>query len=464
MSTERFSRRNWLVLILFGLLGQVAWSVENMFFNVFVFETIAPDLDAITLMVQLSGITATVATLIAGVFSDKIGDRRRIISFGYIIWGITVLAFGFISTDLTEALLGVGYAEAVGITLGAVIVGDCVMTLFGSTSNDAAFNAWVTDNTKQSFRGTVEGVLAILPLVSMLIVAGGFGIIAGLVGYTALFAILGVLITACGVAGIFIVRDADTLERSGGMKDIFYGFRPSVVRGNLPFYVTLLIVLVYSVALQIFMPYMIIYMSHYLGFSDIEYSLVFGLVIAAGAALNVYLGRLSDRLDKVKLMYIAAGVMALGLFAMYFARGFGKIGDLITFGISGFLMISGFIFISALSGSLVRDYTPSGAAGKLQGVRMVFSVLIPMLVGPAVGNAINKAMNVPLENAGANAMTTEYIPAPEIYLVAGLVLLLAFGLIPLLSFVRSRSLSVVSADMDAEAQSEEDSAAKYAGE
>ena len=439
MNTEKFSRRSWLVLILFGLLGQIAWSVENMFFNVFVFETIAPDLDSITLMVQLSGITATVATLIAGVFSDKIGDRRRMISFGYIIWGVTVAAFGFISTDLTEALLGVGYAEAVGITLGAVIVGDCIMTLFGSTSNDAAFNAWVTDNTKQSFRGTVEGVLAILPLVSMLIVAGGFGIIAGLVGYTALFAILGVLITACGVAGIFIVRDAETLEQSGGMKDIFYGFRPSVVRGNLPFYVTLLIVLVYSVALQIFMPYMIIYMSYYLGFSDIEYSLVFGLVIAAGAALNVYLGRLSDRLDKVKLMYIAAGVMSVGLFAMYFARGLGKVGNLISFGISGFLMISGFIFISALSGSLVRDYTPVNAAGKLQGVRMVFSVLIPMLVGPAIGNAINKAMNVPLENAGANAMTTEYIPAPEIYLVAGLVLLLAFGLIPLLNYVRSKS-------------------------
>ena len=456
MNTERFSRKNWLVLILFGLLGQIAWSVENMFFNVFVFETIAPDLDSITLMVQLSGITATVATLIAGVFSDKIGDRRRIISYGYIIWGVTVAAFGFISTDLTEALLGVGYAEAVGITLGAVIVGDCIMTLFGSTSNDAAFNAWVTDNTKQSFRGTVEGVLAILPLVSMLIVAGGFGIIAGLVGYTALFAILGVLITACGVVGIFIVRDADTLEKSGGMKDIFYGFRPSVIRGNLPFYVTLLIVLVYSVALQIFMPYMIIYMSYYLGFSDIEYSLVFGLVIAAGAALNVYLGRLSDRLDKVKLMYIAAGVMSLGLFAMYFARGFGKIGDLITFGLSGFLMISGFIFISALSGSLVRDYTPVNAAGKLQGVRMVFSVLIPMLVGPAVGNAINKAMNVPLENAGANAMTTEYIPAPEIYLVAGFVLLLAFGLIPLLDHTRSKSaLSSSSAESSVDAVSDD---------
>ena len=35
----KFSKRSFLVLILFGLIGQVAWSVENMFFNSFMFET-----------------------------------------------------------------------------------------------------------------------------------------------------------------------------------------------------------------------------------------------------------------------------------------------------------------------------------------------------------------------------------------------------------------------------------------
>ena len=39
-----FSRSNWSVLLIFGLIGQIAWSVENMYFNLFVFETISPDL------------------------------------------------------------------------------------------------------------------------------------------------------------------------------------------------------------------------------------------------------------------------------------------------------------------------------------------------------------------------------------------------------------------------------------
>lgn len=436
MNNEKtaFGKNNWIILILFGLVGQIAWSVENMYFNLFVFDTVAKDLSAITLMVQLSGVMATVATLVAGALSDRVGNRRRFISIGYAIWGVTVALFGFLSPELTERLFSVGMERAVAITLVAVIVGDCVMTLFGSTANDACFNAWVTDNTRPSFRGTVEGVLAILPLIAMLIVAGGFGILVDLLGgYSTVFLVLGIIISASGIAGIFMIKDSDTLEKNGTLKDIFYGFKPSVVKANKKLYVAFLIVLVYGVACQIFMPYLIIYMKTYLGFSVVEYSVVFGVAIVFGAVINVMLGRLSDRMDKGGLLYVAAAIMAVGLLAMYLAKGMSHVGNLIVFGIAGFVMITGYIFVSALTGAIVRDNTPPESAGKLQGVRMVFSVLIPMIVGPMIGNGINKAMNIPLENAGADAMTTEYIPAPEIFLAGALTSCLIFVFVWLLS-------------------------------
>ena len=430
---QTFGRNNWIILILFGLVGQLAWSVENMYFNLFVFDTVSANLSAITLMVQLSGVMATVATLVAGAISDKVGNRRKFISIGYAIWGVTVALFGYLSPDLTMKLFGVAQEQAVTITLWAVIIGDCVMTLFGSTANDACFNAWVTDNTKPSFRGTVEGVLAILPLIAMLIVAGGFGILVGLLGgYSTVFLLLGIVISICGIVGIFIIKDSDELEKNGTLKDVFYGFRPSVVKSNKSLYAALLIVVVYGVACQIFMPYLIIYMRTYLGFSVVEYSVVFGAAIAIGAVINVFLGRLSDRMDKKRLLYVASSIMALGLFAMYFAKGMGHIATLLLFGIAGFVMITGYIFVSALTGAIVRDNTPPESAGKLQGVRMVFSVLIPMLIGPMIGNGINRAMNVPLENAGADAMTTEYIPAPEIFLAGAIVSCLLIGCVWLL--------------------------------
>jgi len=431
-----FTRLSWIILILFGTIGQLAWSVENMYFNLFVFETIAPDLDTVTLMVQLSGITATVATLIFGVLSDKLGNRRSFISFGYAVWGITVMLFGCLSPELIGGIFNTGVAEAVSITLVLVIVGDCVMTLFGSLANDAAFNAWVTDNTESSFRGRVESVLSVLPLIAMLIVAGGFGILVSLIGYRVLFILLGAVISVSGVLGIFIIKDSPVIERSGGMREIFWGFRPSVVKGNPSLYLTLIVVMIYGIACQIFMPYLIIYMKTYLGFSVVEYSVVFGLAILLGAGLNLYLGRLSDRYDKIKLTYIAAGIMAIGLFGMFLSKTGSKTADLLLFGIFGFVMIAGYIFVSALCGSTVRDYTPRDAVGKLQGVRMVFSVLIPMTAGPAIGNAINAAQNLKLDDAGADIMTTEYIPAPEIFLAAGGVMLLVFAVLPLLVRLR----------------------------
>lgn len=428
-----FGRRNWMILILFGLIGQIAWSVENMYFNLFVFDTIAPNLDAVTLMVQLSGVTATVTTLVAGTLSDKTGNRRKFIAYGYLIWGVTVALFGFLSVDSTQALFGLDLQTAITVTLTAVVVGDCVMTVFGSTANDAAFNAWVTDNTKEEFRGKVEGVLSVLPLFAMLIVAGGFGILKDLLTYKWLFFALGIVISACGAIGIFTIKDSPLLEKKGTLKDIVYGFKPEVVKDNQGLYIALCVMGVYGIACQIFMPYLIIYMTTYLGFEVLEYSIVFGGAIVIGAVINILLGGVTDRMNKAKLLYVAAGVFAAGLLGMYFAHFDNKMATLIVFGLFGLVMITGYILVSALCGAIVRDHTPEKDAGKLQGVRMIFSVLIPMVLGPMIGNAINKAANIPLPDmSSADAMTTAYIPAPEIFLVAAALSALLFLVIPFL--------------------------------
>ena len=114
---------------------------------------------------------------------------------------------------------------------------------------------------------------------------------------------------------------------------------------------------------------------------------------------------------------------------------------MLVFGFFGFVMITGYILVAALSGALVRDYTPESDAGKLQGVRMIFSVLLPMLLGPMIGNAINKAAGNVLENAGADAMTTKYIPAPEIFLAGAIVALLLFTIIPILIKIRRKKVN-----------------------
>ena len=63
-------------------------------------------------------------------------------------------------------------AAALGIAI--VITLDCVMTFFGSSANDAAYNAWLTDSTDNTNRGAAEGINAMMPLVAILAVFGSF--------------------------------------------------------------------------------------------------------------------------------------------------------------------------------------------------------------------------------------------------------------------------------------------------
>lgn len=432
---QSFLKRNWIILIIFGMLGQIAWAVENMYFNLFLFDTVSHSLDAVTLMVQLSGITATVVTMIAGTLSDKVGNRRTFISVGYLIWGITVITFSFISVKNTEALFGLNGQAAVTFTLGVIVVMDCVMTLFGSTANDACFNAWVTDNTESSYRGKIESILSIFPLISMLIVAGGFGMLVEAVGYPVLFGVLGSIITLSGIFGIFYIKDSPTLIKNSqsSFKDIFYGFKPSVVKSNVKLYLTFLVIGIYGIACQIFMPYLIIYMKTYLGFSVMEYSVVFGIAIIFGAITALLFGKFLDKWNKINTLFIFILVFSLGLIFMYLCKGMNKTSTLLLFGISGAVMIIGYILTAAVSGALVRDYMPRQNVGKLQGIRMIFSVLLPMFFGPMIGNAINAHRSIPLpDSSSADVMTTAYIPAPEIFFAASIAALLSLIFIFLL--------------------------------
>lgn len=427
MNENQITKKAWSILILFGLIGQIAWAVENMYFNLFVYNTIAKSTQTVTLMVQLSGIMATVVTLFAGIFSDKSGNRRHFISIGYIIWGLVIASFAFISTSNTMSTFGIeDMQKAISITCTIVIVMDCVMTLFGSTANDAAFNAWVTDNTDSTNRGKVEGVLSIMPLFALLIVAGGFGILVDMIGYDGMFIALGSIVTISGIVGLFIIKDSPMLQKSNSVfyKDLIYGFKPSVIKENVNFYLALLATGVFSIASQIFMPYLIIYLQEYLHFSVIEYSIVLGSVILVGAACVVFISRYSDKVRKDKMAYIFTAVFALGLIAIYFVKFESHTANLICLGVFGLIMIIGYISLLSLFGALVRDYTAQDNAGKLQGIRMIFYVLIPMFVGPAIGQALNESQGLTYVDPDTGYLAN--VPAPEIFLVAGIVALLVF--------------------------------------
>jgi len=158
----KLSPRTWFVLTTLAVTGQIAWAIENSWFNPFVFDTLTPDPRVVAWMVGVSAITATLTTLIMGTLSDrtrsKWGRRKPYIVFGYILWGVATALFPTVA-----------FIKVTSIAVGMVVIADAVMTFFGSTANDAAFNAWTTDITDTSNRGRVESVLQIAVFVANII-------------------------------------------------------------------------------------------------------------------------------------------------------------------------------------------------------------------------------------------------------------------------------------------------------
>jgi MFS family permease len=408
---KRLSGRMWASFIVIGFVGQLAWTIENMYFNVFLYNTISTDPNAIATMVAASAAAATITTLLMGALSDRVGRRKPFICAGYIVWGISTAAFGFIRVESVAAWAGAAKAASVAALL--VVVMDCVMTFFGSTANDAAFNAYITDSTTPENRGKVESVLATLPLLSMLTIFGGFDWLTQQGEWRAFFLIFGALVVLTGILACFLLKETPQGAPKGNyFAEILYGFRPSVVRSNGALYLALLAFGVFSVAVQVFFPYLIIYMQNYLKLN--AYALVLGAVLLAASLISILSGSLIDRYGKLNCVLPAAAGMLAGLGLMYFARSAAFVIG------AGIVMMAGYMLVTATLSAVIRDYTPSGQVGLFQGVRMIFAVLLPMLIGPFIGAAVIRNSGVTYLELGV----VKNVPTPAIFLAAAAVLLL----------------------------------------
>ena len=156
------SGRTWTSILLFGLIGQIAWVVENMYFSRFMQNEITRAPYATTLMVAFSALFATLSTLLGGAICDRTGKRKVFITWGYVIWGFTIMAFALIPMQPAP--------DKVKAMVILVVVMDCVMSVIGSISNDASFNTWITDMTNTANRSKVDTILAVLPLLAIAVV------------------------------------------------------------------------------------------------------------------------------------------------------------------------------------------------------------------------------------------------------------------------------------------------------
>ncbi len=405
---SKLSARFWVALTLFSLIGQVAWVVENMYFNVFIYKMFNASAADISAMVAASAVAATLTTVFIGALSDKIGRRKVFMCTGYILWGVSILGFSLLRANVIGAIFPTAVSVAsVGVTL--VIIFDCVMTFFGSSANDAAFNAWLTDSTDSSNRGAAEGINAMMPLVAILAVFGGFmAFDLNLAGsWSAIFIIIGVVVIAVGVLGIFII-DEPSIEKAGEgyFRTVVHGFLPSTVRKNKSLYFYLLTFIIFNISIQIFMPYLILYYEVSLKMDN--YVFVMAPAIILASAVTAVWGKVYDRRGFSFSVSLSLTWLILGYIVLFFFKG-----TALVF-IGSLLMMCGYLSGMAVFGAKIRDLTPAGQSGMLQGVRIFSQVLVPGVVGPFIGKSVLANAKTVVNSDG----TESFIPNENIFLAA----------------------------------------------
>jgi len=395
-------------------MGQIAWVVENMYFNVFIYKMFSASADAISLMVTASAVAATVTTIIMGALSDKVGKRKIFIVSGYILWGISIIAFAFLRLDILGKLFpSVVSAATLGISLTIIL--DCVMTFFGSSANDACFNAWLTEAVPEKERGKAEGINAMMPLLAIIAVFGGFmGFdLDKKESWTSIFLIIGATVLIVGVIGIFIIDESSAKrnENKNFWGNIFYGFKLKAIKESPSLYTTLIAFAVFGISIQVFMPYLIIYYNVSLGMEN--YVLIMAPAIIVASLVTAFYGRLYDKSGFIKSLVPTLLMLIVGYGFLYFTK------STIPVFIGSLFMMSGYLCGSAVFGAMIRDNIPENKAGMFQGLRIIGQVLIPGVIGPIIGAAVLKNAEMIKGDDG----TMSFVPNENIFLAAAICLI-----------------------------------------
>ncbi len=426
----KISAKIWFSAIFFGLIGQIAWVVENMYFATFAQDVFSNsqrgDLSYLvtTLMVIFSALTATATTIVAGGICDKVGKRKPFIAFGYIIWGMTIMLFAAIPMKVSTT--------SIAFIAALLVIFDCLMTVVGSTANDAAFNAWVADNTNTQNRGKLNAVLSTLFVFAVVIVFIGLGSLYNSKAESnrLFFIILGIIPIAAGIIAIFTLKDADNIVKIQDtklLKEFFYGFSLKSIKKNPILYICLSATCLIGIAQQTFFSYLINFLQITLGLEK-GFVVPMAVIIVVSAIICGATGFLSDKLGRNKFYFPLLFTAILGMLSFYLIQWTSGAFKTTIIYIGGILMMGSLLSMTGMLTSTFQDHIPEGHEGRNQGVRMCFTVLIPMIIGPIISLILG------LDTMGMNG--DGFVPPYSMFLAAAIVATLA--IVPIIFIVRKK--------------------------
>lgn len=377
--------RNWALIWIIGMIGQLVWNVENSLFNTFVYRVAEKNAEIIIQwMVAVSATATTISTLLIGTWSDRIGRRKPFIGWGYILWGLFTIGFG------ATRFLPVMYIGA------ALVITDVFMSFCGSVGNDAGFNAWTTDITTVYNRGRLGGALAVMPVIATIVGTAGFGIIVdGIkgtpfsgIGYFPFFILIGIVAMVVGLFSLLVVREGPNLKAAKNGKGYWAQFaevfRIKEFMKNRELFWVFIVMVTYFIGFNVYFPFIMPYFEHTLGLGLGLAGIITGAGLGLAVVFTLPAARFIDRGKGSFIIILAVVVNLIGLFIISFAEG-SQISLLIigTLGAG-----TGYVLVLQTLTAWMKNLYPEDRRGQYEGIRLIFFVCLPMVIGPAIGTPI----------------------------------------------------------------------------
>jgi MFS family permease len=136
--------------------------------------------------------------------------------------------------------------------------------------------------------------------------------------------------------------------------------------------------------------------------------LIFAPAIILAAIFTGVYGKVYDQKGFKAAIIPTLGLLMAGYLGLYFFKAIAPVF------VASLLMMCGFLGTGAVIGAKIRTHTPENKSGMFQGLRICGQVLIPGVIGPAIGAKILENAATVLNDDG----TTSFIPNQNIFMGA----------------------------------------------
>lgn len=429
----------WIQFCSLALCGQICWNIENQWFNTYLYSFGQTDSSYVTWMVIVSATLTTISTFIFGTLCDRKAQRRKFLGWGYILWGISTIVVGFCQYIVNDSLGDIAKLMVVAGVL--VVITDGVMSFIGSIAYDSSFNVWVNDHTTEHNKGLVGTIYGIMPVVGTILgsVIGGM-LIGDDKNYMRLFLVMGLFVSVCGVVSLFVTKEKANLKpnKDGTFwQHLCNPFRFKELFKKMPNYKEMLlagaVICCYNVGFNLFFAHLgnwAIFNEH-LGFDEDMFGYIEGIALVLGVALAFPISKLINKDHMPLVVSIGLVTSVIGLFWIYLRQDSWQCDPNNIFALANLELIvtiffigTGLILINMACMIWVRGLFPQKDRGQFEGMRSVFFVWAPMVLGSTIGNIILKKYSA----GGINPETLAEINIPdkELFLVGAIIILITF--------------------------------------